>query len=491
MNSLSRRQFLTHTTASLAAAGLSASFPSSVRAQPTGVNDDIRIGVVGVGWKGGDHCKDFHEAPGARVAAICDVDQARLDEEVENFRKRGQTVKTYRDVRDLLDDKAIDAVVIATPNHWHALMTIWACQAGKDVYVEKPVSHDIWEGRRMLEAEKKFGRIVQAGTQTRSNKSYDKGIEYFRSGALGKVQWVHGVYWKYRKSLGKVRGPQQIPKTVDYNLYQGPAPLNPLKRAALHYDWHWQWDTGNGDIGNIGAHTIDNLRRIVGDERQPNRVMSLGGRFLYDDDGETPNELLAYLDYGDFPVFAEIRNLPHKTGVDYMDNLKGARQAAIVQCEEGYVTFGFGGASAYNNKGKRITAFSGEAVKAHIANFIEAVRTRDSGILNCPLKLGVQGAELCHLANLSYRSGFPASLGEIRNHLGGSDAGSAAIESIRGNLDRNGVRLDRNPLTLGSWMSLENAARTLNVHNPDSELVAGALFQPRNYRAPFIVPEKV
>lgn len=491
MKSLSRRTFISKSVSTVAAAGLSASLTSSVWAQPKGANEDIRIGIVGVGWKGGDHCDDFYEAKGARVVAICDADQLFLDEQVEKFKQRRQTVKTYRDVRNLLDDKDIDAVVIATPNHWHALMMIWACQAGKDVYLEKPVSYDIWEGRRLLEAQKKYGRIIQGGTQKRSNTSYDEAIEFMRGGALGAIQSVHGFDYKHRRSLGRIRGPQLIPSTVDYDLYQGPAPMRPLRRSKLHYDWHWQWETGNGDIGNIGAHVIDNVRRIMGDDRQPKRVASLGGRFVHNDDGETPNELLTYLDYGDFPVFAEVRGLPYKPGVDYMDNLRGSRQAVVVECEDGYLVFGFGGVSAYNPDKKRIKAFSGESKKAHIDNFISAVRNQDAGELNCPLKIGVQGAELCHLANISYRSGFPASEKKIRDQIGGTLAGDAAIESVVGNLTRNKVDLDVDQLTLGPWVSLSDDSNVLTVDDPKSELVAQELFRRRVYREPFVVPFKV
>jgi predicted dehydrogenase len=487
MKQLPRREFLAKSTLALGGTALSGSLSTSLWANSHGSNGDISIGIVGVGWKGGDHCKDFFAAKGARVRAICDVDQLHLDEEVERFKQRGQAVKTYRDVRDLLDDADIDAVVIATPNHWHALMTIWALQAGKDVYVEKPVSHDIWEGRRMLEAGDKYGRIVQAGTQARSNKSYDEAIEYLRAGTLGAVKWVHGIDYKKRISMGRVAGPQPIPPSVDYNLFQGPAPLEPLMRQKLHYDWHWQWPTGNGDMGNIGAHVVDNLRRIMGDHRQPRRVMSIGGRFLHQDDGETPNEHLAYLDYGDYPVFAEIRNHPHKSGADYMDNIRGTRNGVIVHCESGYLVFGFGGVSAYTNAGKRITSFSGESVKAHIDNFIDAVRNRDSTQLNCPLKIGVQGAELCHLANLSYRSGFPASFDSIKERMGEGPAVEAVVDGIRGNLERNGVGVENNPLTLGSWVSVNSEGDRLNVEDSRSELVAQALFEPRDYREPFVI----
>jgi predicted dehydrogenase len=369
-------------------------------------------------------------------------------------------------------------------------MTIWACQAGKDVYVEKPVCHDIWEGQRMLEAEKKYGRIIQGGTQNRSNAGFKEGLDFLRSGALGEIKWIHGIDYKYRKSMGKLRGPQRIPPSVDYNLFRGPASMKPLNREHLHYDWHWQWDTGNGDMGNIAAHTVDNLRHIMGDGKQPDRVMSLGGRFLYDDDGETPNVHLAHFDYAGIPTFVEIRNIPFKPGVDYMDNLRESRQSCVVQCEGGYMMMA-DGAFAYSNDGKRIQAFQGNGVKEHVANFIEAVRNQDSSLLNCPLKVAVQAGEMFHMANLSYRSGFPASPQVIEDVIGGSEAGLAALKHIQTNLTRLGIDLNKEPLTLGSWMSLEDSGRKLNVHNSDCELLAQALFERRQYRKPYVVPEHV
>ena len=490
MNSLSRRSFLTNAATSMVAVGIGAPFSSDVWGRPIGSNDDIRLAVVGVGRKGSAHLKVLSETKGVRVVALCDVDQLHVDEEVANLKKRQQTVKTYRDIRILLEDKDIDAVLLATPNHWHTLMTIWACQAGKDVYVEKPVCHDLWEGQRMLEAEKKYGRIIQGGTQNRSNVGFKEGLEYLRSGVLGEIQWIHGVDYKYRRSMGKVRGPQQIPHSVDYDLFRGPASIKPLNRKELHYDWHWEWDTGNGDMGNIAAHTVDNLRHIMGDDRQPDKVMSLGGRFLYDDDGETPNVHLSHFDYAGIPTFVEIRNISFKPEVDYMDHLRDSRQSCVVQCEEGYMLMA-DGASAYSNDGKRLKAFPGNGVKEHVANFIEAVRNQDTSLINCPLKVAVQAGEMFHMANLSYRSGFPASPKEILDVIGGSEPGRAALTHIEANLNRQGVDLKREPLTLGSWMSLEDSGQKLKVHNSDSNLVAQSLFERRDYREPFVIPMNV
>ena len=197
----------------------------------------------------------------------------------KSLKTGGETVATFKDARHILDDKNIDVVVIGTPNHWHSLLGIWACQAGKDVYVEKPVSHNIWEGRKLVEAARKYKRIVQAGTQNRSDIGLREVATYLQEGNLGKVLFAHGLWFKERKSIGKTNGPKHLPETIDYNLWTGPTPLQPLMRKRLHYDWHWNWTTGNGDMGNLGVHQIDDCRFLLGLKDLPKRVMSYGGSF--------------------------------------------------------------------------------------------------------------------------------------------------------------------------------------------------------------------
>ena len=195
-----------------------------------------------------------------------------------------------QDIRRLLDDKSIDAISVATPNHWHALATIWACQAGKDVYVEKPVSHNVSEGRRMVEAARKYERIVQTGTQCRSHKGIQDAIDFLRSGKLGQIYMAKGLCYKPRGSIGhKPDGP--VPANVDYDIWLGPAPKRPFNPNRFHYNWHWNWDYGNGDLGNQGIHQMDLARWGLGKNELPKAVMASGGRFGYSDDGQTPNTL--------------------------------------------------------------------------------------------------------------------------------------------------------------------------------------------------------
>ena len=339
-----------------------------------GANDDIRVAVVGLRSQGSNHINWFRKIPGVRVVAICDADRSILDREVKKIRDRNGKVDGYVDYRKLLEDKNIDAIVTATPNHWHALVTVWACQEGKDVYVEKPVSHSIWEGRKMVEAARRYNRIVQSGTQRRSDEGLREAIEYIRQGNLGNIVIVWGIVYARRGSIGKVNGPQPIPKSVDYNLWCGPAPMAPLMRRNLHYDWHWVWPTGDGDFGNNGIHFIDICRWFLNKNVLAPRVMSIGGRFGYIDDGETPNTQIVLLDYKPAPIIFEVRGLPRAKGDSAMDTYRGIRAGVVVQCEDGY----FAGGWVYDNDGKKIKQFKRTGGSGHHANFIKAVRSRKS-----------------------------------------------------------------------------------------------------------------
>src|SRR5512136_1140786 len=285
MNMLSRRYFLK--TSFLTTAGLS--LPARFWAQVPGANDDIRVAVVGFGGRGGAHINEFSKMKGVRVVALCDADKHILEAGAKRFADKGTPVKAYQDFRRLLEDKEVDVISSATPNHWHSLIVVWACQAGNDVYIEKPVSHNVFEGRKAYEASRKYNRIVQPGTQSRSNTALREALEWVRAGNIGKIKVARGLCYKRRPSIGKVDGPQPIPDYIDYDLWCGPALKLPLMRKRLHYDWHWVWNTGNGDMGNQGIHEMDKCRWALGKRELPRSVFSVGGRLGYLDDGETPN----------------------------------------------------------------------------------------------------------------------------------------------------------------------------------------------------------
>ncbi len=272
------------------ALGIGSKAGLSAWSKPLGSNNDIRMAVVGTRGKGNDHIETLLKIEGVRIVALCDVDPQILSERKEELMANNILVKTYTDVRKLLEDKEIDGIVIATPNHWHAPITIWACQAGKDVYVEKPVSHNVREGQMMIEAAHKYNRMVQAGIQARSNKDIPAVIDYIKEGNIGKIKWIHALWYKRRKSIGR-KNPW-YPDNVNYDLYCGPSPMIPLERNRIHYDWHWMWGTGNGDLCNLGVHMFDISRWIAGYDKAPDRILSLGGRYEVNDAGETPNTQL-------------------------------------------------------------------------------------------------------------------------------------------------------------------------------------------------------
>lgn len=309
-----RRDFLRRS----AAAGTALALPGgllSLRGAPApgsvlGANGDIRVAVVGFNSRGMDHINGFRKLPGVRLVALCDVDRTVLDREATRLADDGNPVATYTDVRKLLESKEVDAIATATPNHWHALISIWACQAGKDVYVEKPVSHNAWEGRQIVHAARQYNRIVQTGTQSRSNPGLQEAVAWIRDGNLGDITLVRGLCYKPRQSIGKVSGPTPVPDTVDYDLWCGPAPMEPLMREKLHYDWHWVFSTGNGDLGNQGIHQMDIGRWVLGENHLSPLVFSVGGRFGYVDDGNTPNTQIVYHGYAKAPLIFEVRGLP-------------------------------------------------------------------------------------------------------------------------------------------------------------------------------------
>ena len=480
MSRITRRSFLTGT----AATGAAVLLPSS---RVLGANSDIRVGVVGFRNKGKQHVKVFDKLKGVRVVALCDADQAIIDREMKSFKKQKRKIDTYTDYRKMLENKGIDAIVTATPNHWHALVTVWACQAGKDVYVEKPSCHNIFEGRKMIEAADKYNRIVQVGTQNRSDVGLIPAFKYLKEGKLGKILLARGFCMKPRGSIGKVSGPQKVPGSVDYNMWCGPAPKKPLMRKRLHYDWHWVWDTGNGDIGNQGIHEMDMCRWAVGADGLAPRVLSIGGRVGYDDDGETPNTQISMLDYKPAPIIFEVRGLPTKAGSRSMDNYRGVRVGVVVECEGGYFAGGRGGGWVYDKKGKKIKQFKGDGGGKHQANFIETVRSRKTSILRANVTEGFFSSALCHMGNISHRVGAHSFPGRIREAVKGNKDAQDAYERFEAHLAANEVDLRKTPVTLGAALEMDPAAERFVGDNAEK---ANRLIS-RDYRKPFVVPEKV
>lgn len=479
MKSLTRRSFLTTATSAAAACAL----PT---ARVLGANGDIRIAVLGLGGKGRQHSQRFSEIPGVRVVALCDPDTDRQAQAGDWFKKRGAAVETCSDLRRVLDRKDIDAVVVATANHWHALATIWACQAGKDVYVEKPVSWSVWEGRQMVAAARKYNRIVQAGTQQRSEVVLrDNLIDFVRSQQLGKIQWAHGLIWKPREPIPKRDAPGMPVEKVDYDLWCGPSPKVPLMRQRLHYDWHWAWHTGNGDMGNLGVHQFDVCRWFCGYDRLPRRVLSVGGRFTWDDAGEAPNTQLAVFDYEEAPIFFSVRTLPAKPGSSQMDYFRQTQDASLVQCEHGYVKGGWNGGLIYDNDGKLIRKMPADGGGGHQANFIAAVRSRKREELHADIHEGYLSSASCELVNIAHRAGGDASPESIREQVRGVPGAEETVGSLIEHIQQH-VSLAKEPITLGPWIEID--PKTGRITGPNAGTVNAQLRRSQD-REPFVVPE--
>lgn len=480
MEKISRRRFLQDSLALLAVTFLPDEVVATVRRGSRGYvgpNEQLRIAVIGVHGQGMSHVKAYAAMPDVTVAAICDVDTAVWDKAVKAVEERGgKTPKTLQDLRYLLDDKEIDAVSIATPNHWHALAAIWAMQAGKDVYVEKPVSHNLSEGRRMVEAARKYGRICQTGTQIRSSTGVREAMEYLHSGKLGKITLARGLCYKLRPSIGKVEGEQAVPSTVDYNLWLGPAPKKPLKRKRFHYDWHWFWDYGNGDLGNQGVHQMDLARWGLNQKELPRRVLSLGGRFGYEDDGETPNTQLVFFDYGDSQLIFEVRGLP-------TSDLKGVKVGNLFYGTEGILVIpSYSNAVVYDLDGNKVKEFGGGG--DHFRNFIEAVRSRRVADLKADIEEGHLSSALCHLGNISYRLGTRQPFSSSTKAFGDNKSAYETFGRFEEHLAANGIRLEETTYLLGRELSIDPARETCGKDKEANALLT------REYRAPFVVPER-
>ncbi|MBL7187783.1 MAG: Gfo/Idh/MocA family oxidoreductase [Phycisphaerae bacterium] len=388
MRDLTRRDFVKGSVAAGAAAALPL---ANVR----GANEDIRVAVVGIHGQGGGLVREFHDIDGVRVVALCDVDGGALDKRVKEFTDRNEKVTGYGDFRHMLEDKSIDVVAIATPDHWHVPVAAHSVIAGKDVYVEKPLSHTIAEGRLLVNLARKHGRMVQHGTQARSSEDIAEGIEYLRSGKLGKVRMAKAINCQLRGPIGRVAD-SETPPNVDYDLWLGPAPKRPFNRNRFHYNWHWFWDYGTGDTGNDGVHQIDIARWGLGVEL-PNAVSCSGGQLLYDDDHQTPDTQIATFEYDDVYLMYEMRLwTPYP--------LEGHDNGDMFYADKGTMSIGRNGWQVTFKNGK--PGPSGpRGSTPHAANFIKAVRSRKASDLNADVEVGHHSATLCHLANIAMRVG--------------------------------------------------------------------------------------
>jgi len=454
MEKITRRSFIRQSTTVAAGISVAGALPLSTCARPAGANNDIRVAVVGLGGQGRYHVKTFKGMKGVRVVALCDPDRNRLNEAAEQL--EGQKVDKYTDCRKLLEDKDIDAVSTASCNHWHAPVTVWGCEAGKDVYVEKPVCHTIWEGQQMVKAARKHNRIVQSGMQLRSDIGVAEAFQWLHEGNLGKMLLSRGLCYESRSSIGKVDKATPIADYIDYDLWCGPSPNEPLMRKRLHFDWHWIWNTGNGDLGNQGIHQMDMASRAIRQDTLAPRVISVGGRFGWNDDGQTANTQLIFFDYKPVPILFEVTGMPEKKGVRRRSHYKGIRCGNVVHCEGGYFACGeFGGGWAYDNDGKKVKQFIAGGAANHLQNFIDVVRSRKREDLNAEVRKGHVSSSLCHMGNISHRLGKTSSPENIHNELKKHQGMTDAFERFQSHLDANEIDISKEKAALGPLLTMD------------------------------------
>jgi len=486
---LTRREFLDNSILAAAAAiaasaPASAAEPASAAKARVGPNDKIRVAVIGVNGQGGAHLGEWLKLPDIELVAVCDCDPAAYKKQAGKFKNLKKQPRYVQDVRKLFEDKTIDAVSIATPNHWHALMAVWAMQAGKDVYVEKPCSHNVHEGRVITQWARKLGRICQMGVQSRSMTGMRQTLDFIKSGKLGKVSVARAICYRRRESIGKTGTEAPIPEGLDFDLWCGPAPKVVPTRKRLHYDWHWVWATGNGDLGNQNPHELDKARWGLGKQELPKRVVSLGGRLGYVDDAETANSQVTFLEWDDALIISDVRGLPIKTPVTFGLKTSGFQGAANVWYgTEGYaIGPNYTSGVAFDYEGNKLGQWSGGDYKDHFANFLKAVRSRDPKDLHLDIEDGHLSSSLAHLGNVSLRTGKAVPGGTRPSRLTENKYATQTLATFEEHLKENGVDFNATKFYLGQELTID--PRTEKSDNAE----ANRLFT-REYRKGFELPE--
>jgi predicted dehydrogenase len=499
MTKLNRRQF----SAIAATSFFAATAPRLSRAQSP--NEQLGVCIAGLNGRGGEHVRGFNKDPRTVIRAIVDIDEEVAKKRADEIAKlQGNKPDVFKDVREALDHDGVEILSCATPNHWHALMGVWAMQAGKDVYIEKPISHNIHEGRALVAAAARYGRMFQTGTQCRSSKACQDAMKFIADGGIGDVNFARGLCYKRRKSIG-AKGDYPIPETVNFDLWSGPATFtNPkLTRPSFHYDWHWQRHYGNGDLGNQGPHQTDIARWGLGLDRHPNSIISYGGRLGYQaerkdenyiDAGDTANTEVSIYDYGDKCIVFETRGLDVSTTsgkeIEAMFGVEpGNRVGVIFYGSEGYLAqIQYNFCQAFDKDFKPIKDFKTNDVgDVHFGNFIDACISRDYASLNANARTGHLSAGVSHLGNISYYLGesnrvsvadLEAAIAKVKS----LDDNVATLQRTVEHLKANGVDLDKTPLSLGPMLEFDpEAERFTNNDQANTWLT-------RDYRPGFEVP---
>lgn len=506
MSPLNRRTFIKNTAVAAAVAGLSArSF-----AQVTGANSDIRVAVVGFRSRGLEHIKEIKKVPGVRIVALCDVDSEVLAKGLVDC----PGAVGYTDMRKMLEDKNIDAVSIASPNHLHAIQGIWSLQAGKHLYIEKPLSHNIFEGQQLVAAGSAFNKLViQAGTQSRSGLGIRAAVKDVHAGVYGRVKLARAICYKRRKSIGPAKK-QSLPANIDYDLWNGPADIQESIRGnqtdavmetkslgPVHYDWHWFWNYGGGDMCNQAVHEIDIARWFLNTHEVAPEVLSIGGRLGYNDCGETPNSFLAIYNYAEAPLISEVRGLTSDGTLDgAMDKIHKLSKATIgivVECENATIVVpDYHSAKAYDASGAVIKSYGKEAsqvdmsggASGHHANWFECIRAGTNQNINAPLRECHLSTSLVHAANISYRLGVKKNHSEIVETIKASAGLSEAYSRMKDHLGINSIKVEDPNLILGTPLSLDTKTELFTGAN--SEAANRDLVAKREGRAGFKIPTK-
>jgi hypothetical protein len=477
---------MTTTRRGFLASGLSTGFMTALPARrlwATNSNDSINVGFVSCGGRAGQLAKQFSAVSGVNIAGLCDPDSRR----VEMMKKQYPKAQTWKDLRDLIGSDSIDAVVIATCNHWHCLAAIWAMEAGKDVYVEKPLSHSQWEGDQTVAAARRYDRICQVGTQQRSDPMQAEIKKFLHEDReLGQLRAARVNRFGVRNSIGKRKSPLRIENVVDYDLWLGPAEDKPIFRNSLHYDWHWDWNTGSGEMGNWGVHVLDDVRNNVFQDQVslPKTVFGGGGRVVWNDAGETPNMHFVYFDTGKIPVVIGLTNLPAEPNGKKTPGHPGPGSGYIVYCEGGRLEGQRGKAVAFDSNGKVIRKFEGNrGDRLHQQNFVDAVRDHNPSMLNADVEVGHHSTGWCNLANIAYRAGRQLSMDQAREldqrHW------QILLDEMQAHAKAHGLTLSDEKFRLSPLLNLDVRAGTFVA---DSAEMANR-FIKREYRQGYEVPE--
>ena len=483
MSNQSRRQFLSRSAALASAAAIPIVTTRSARAADS-PNERLRVVILGLNGRGSAHVDGFAKTPNCEISAIVDPDEAVGQKAADAIYKRtNKRPEVYKDMRQAYDDDSLHIASIATPNHWHSLASIWAMQQGKDVYVEKPVSHNVFEGRQCTETARKYEKICQYGAQCRTMPGTREMVQFVLDGGIGKVTLARGLCYKRRKSIGPA-GKYPVPANVDYDLWLGPAPtLNYVPRERFHYDWHWQWAYGNGDLGNQGIHQMDICRWGLGWPDLGEAVAAYGGRLGYEDAGTTANTHVCIHTRGDQTIIFETRGLETEKFSPLPGKIPGTAVGVVFYGDQGYaIQYSYNDSRVFDLEGNLVKQFKGGSTEQHFGNFVDAVRARDPKILTADIEDGHLSSALCHLGNISYVLGEKASVEDI-SAVVKDEVGQATLKDTLAHLQANQVDLAKTPLTLGPTLAIKDEkfvgarAEEANPH------------LTREYRAPYIVPE--